>query len=142
MKLSDAISIAVEAHKNQKDKAGMPYILHPMTVMNNVDTEDEKVVAVLHDVVEDTDITLDMLISKGLSKEQAEALFLLTKPEDITYMDYIIRLSKNHIAKRVKIEDLYHNLDFSRLPDDYDTSYIKKKYEKALNYLMSENLNS
>lgn len=109
MDIETALSIAISAHHGQKDKCGDPYILHPLHVMDCVDTEDEKVVAVLHDVVEDTAISLDWLIGKGLNVVQAEALQLLTHEKGVPYKEYIKALSLNKIAKQVKIADLSHN---------------------------------
>ena len=137
MNLQKAISIAIDAHHGQTDKSGTAYILHPLHVMSNMASEDEMVVAVLHDVLEDTIITLEYLKENDLTDIQSEALQLLTKHKGITYMNYIKRLSKNNIARNVKIEDLKHNLDITRLPEWYDSSYIIKKYTKALNFLTS-----
>lgn len=127
MDIETALSIALSAHHGQKDKCGDPYILHPLHVMDCVDTEDEKVVAVLHDVVEDTAISLDWLIGKGLNVVQSEALQLLTHEKDIPYKDYIKTLSQNKVAKNVKVADLMHNMDYVRINKSLSSGADKEK---------------
>lgn len=130
-----AINIAYEAHKNQKDKSGIPYILHPIHLAEQMTTEDECIVAMLHDVVEDTETTLDDL-SKEFSKNIIDALSLLTHDKNVDYKDYIQAISKNSLATKVKIADLNHNLDYTRLPEikEEDKKRIIK-YEEALKIL-------
>lgn len=127
MDIETALSIAISAHHGQKDKCGDPYILHPLHVMDCVDTEDEKVVAVLHDVVEDTAISQDWLIGKGLNVVQAKALLLLTHEKDIPYKDYIKQLSQNIVAKNVKVADLMHNMDYVRISKSLSSGADKEK---------------
>lgn len=115
MNIEDAITIAIEAHKGQVDKCGERYILHPMHVMEQVNTEDEKVCAILHDVVEDTPWTLEQLKEQGLTDVQSEALDLLTHQKGVPYLEYVKNLSTNDIARSVKTEDLKHNLDLTRM---------------------------
>lgn len=113
--LEKAIQIAVNAHFGQKDRAGSPYILHPLRVMNTVTSFDAKVVAILHDVVEDTDVTFDDLINAGIPKHLVITLRLLTHTDNLSYEDYISRLAANPLAVKVKIADLKDNMDLSRL---------------------------
>lgn len=136
MDIETAISIALSAHAGQKDKCGEPYILHPLHVMNSVHTEDERVVAVLHDVVEDTAISLDWLIGKGLNMVQSEALLLLTHEKDIPYKDYIKQLSQNIVAKNVKVADLMHNMDYVRINKSLSSGADEEKImrKQALYY--------
>ena len=135
--LERAIEIAVEAHKGQVDKGGSPYILHPLRVMMSVDLELEKIVGVLHDVVEDSDWTFKALLAEGFSIEVIEALKSVTKEfpnED--YELFIQRAMQNPIGRKVKIADLRDNLDVTRISDitDKDVERINK-YKKALKIL-------
>lgn len=115
--LQRAIEIAVHAHRDQTTKDGQPYVLHPITLMMRVDSEVEKIAAVLHDVVEDTQTTLDDLKSEGFSDEVIAVIDLLTHPEELSYDDYIDRLAANPIARKVKLADLGHNMEITRIPD-------------------------
>ena len=123
-----ALKIATQAHKGQKDKAGKEYIYHPITVAANVETDEEKIVALLHDVIEDTKITLDDLKCYGVGENELTAIELLTKTDDEDY---------NRLARNVKIADLRHNSDLTRLKviTDKDKKRVEK-YKKALTYLM------
>ena len=114
--LEDAIALAVEAHRGQRDKAGQTYILHPLRVMMRLETETERMVAVLHDVVEDSPWTLERLRGLGYPEEVLGALDCLTKREGETYEAFIERLLPNPLARRVKRADLEDNLDVRRLP--------------------------
>lgn len=113
--LEDAISLAVEAHRGQRDKAGRPYILHPLRVMMRLETDEERTVAILHDVVEDTPWTLERLRERGYPAEVLAALDALTKREGETYEDFVERLRPNALARRVKLADLEDNMDVRRL---------------------------
>ena len=113
--LERAISIAVEAHRGQKDRNGAPYILHPLRMMCRVDTETEKIVAVLHDVVEDTDWTFKDLKREGFGDQILKALDCLTKREAENYGDFVRRSASDDLARRVKIADLEDNMDVRRL---------------------------
>lgn len=113
--LDQAISLAVNAHRNQTDKAGQPYILHPLRLMLSMRTEDEQITAVLHDVVEDTDITLQTLQQQGFPEHVIAAVGLLTKQPGDTYEAFIERLSANPLAVRVKLADLADNMNVARL---------------------------
>ena len=138
--LQRAIEIATEAHKGQFDKAGNEYIGHPLRVMEMGKTEDEKIVGMLHDVIEDTDWTFEALEAEGFSKEVIDALRCVTKvSEKENYDDFIDRVRKNPLAVAVKINDLTDNMDIRRLPYLSD-KYIKrlKKYLKAYKRLVGE----
>ena len=130
-----AMIIAYAAHKNQVDKSGVPYIYHPIHVAEQMDTENECIIALLHDVVEDTNVTFKQL-EEVFSKEIIDILKLLTREENIEYDEYIKRIKNNSIACKVKIADLTHNLDKTRL--DFVTEVDVKrneKYKKALQIL-------
>ena len=142
-----AMNIAYEAHHGQKDKTGYPYIAHPLHLADQMTTEDTCVVALLHDVVEDTYLTFEDIEAAGFSKEQLDALKLLTHddiPQNLSleerekiYLDYVRKIKENDIAKVVKIADLKHNSDLSRMlrePDEIDLKRAEK-YKKALDIL-------
>lgn len=142
--LQRAIEIATEAHKGQYDKAGNDYIGHPLRVMEMGKTEEEKIVGVLHDVVEDTEWTFEALAAEGFSQEIIEALRCVTKvSENENYDDFIERVKKNPLAVAVKINDLSDNMDIRRLPylSDKDIKRLKK-YLKAYKKLVGEPLYS
>ena len=138
--LKRAIEIATEAHKGQFDKSGKDYIGHPLRVMEMGNTEEEKIVGILHDVVEDTPWTFEMLEAEGFSPEVIAALKCLTKTsENENYDDFIERVKKNPLAVAVKINDLSDNMDIRRLPylSDKDIKRLKK-YLKAYKKLIGE----
>ncbi|MEI6820535.1 MAG: GTP pyrophosphokinase [Bacteroidota bacterium] len=132
--LEQAIIIAAEAHKKQVDKSGKPYILHPIRVMLNVETKDEMICAVLHDVIEDSKVKPKDLLEKGFTLEIIEAILSVTKnPDDKDYFDFIERAKKNPIGRKVKIADLNDNLDISRIDNPKENDYERmEKYRKAL----------
>ena len=133
-----AINIAYNAHMGQIDKFGIPYIFHPMHLAEQMDSEEECIVAILHDVVEDTEITFDQL-EEDFSETVIEALKLLTHDKSVPYNDYIKNLKNNHIAKKVKLADLKHNSDTSRLEHITQKDIIRlKKYKNALKILLEE----
>lgn len=139
-KLQRAIEIATEAHQGQFDKAGRDYIGHPLRVMEMGKTEEEKIVGVLHDVIEDTDWTFERLAEEGFSDEVIAALRCVTKiSENENYDDFIDRVKKNPLAVAVKINDLTDNMDIRRLPylSDKDVKRLKK-YLKAYKRLTGE----
>ena len=113
--LEHAIALAVTAHAGQLDKAGQPYILHPIRVMLSLENEVDKIVGVLHDVVEDSRYTLDDLLEMGFSQEILVALDHLTKRENESYDDYLSRTLQNSISHRVKRADLLDNMDIRRM---------------------------
>ena len=138
--LQRAIEIATEAHQGQLDKAGRDYIGHPLRVMEMGKTEEEKIVGVLHDVIEDTDWTFDKLAEEGFSQDIISALRCVTKlSENENYDDFIDRVKKNPLAVAVKINDLTDNMDIRRLPylSDKDVKRLKK-YLKAYKRLTGE----
>ena len=113
--LERAIEIAVSAHRGDVDKAGDPYILHPLSLMLQFDDLDEMIVAVLHDTVEDSSLTLGELKKEGFSDAVIAAVDALTKRDGETYEEFISRLSPNPLARQVKLADLEHNMDVRRL---------------------------
>ena len=142
--LKRAIEIATEAHQGQFDKSGKDYIGHPLRVMGMGKTEEEKIVGVLHDVIEDTDWTFEKLAEEGFSQEIISALRCVTKlSENENYDDFIDRVKKNPLAVAVKINDLTDNMDIRRLPylSDKDVKRLKK-YLKAYKRLTGEPLYS
>ena len=133
-----ALELAVEKHKNQTDKAGNSYILHPHHVMENVNSKEGKIVAILHDIIEDTDVTEDYLLKIGLSKRIVDAVVALTRSEDMDYQEYIKNLSSNPLAKEVKLADLEHNMDLKRLPTLEEKDLERnRKYQIAYHYLIN-----
>ena len=115
-RVGKAYKIAVEAHKGQTDKAGADYILHPVTVASNVGADESAmIVALLHDVVEDTNVTLEDL-QDLLTPEEISALKLLTHNDEAPYLDYVRLIGTNSLATKVKMADLQNNMDLSRLP--------------------------
>ena len=137
-KLELAYAIALAAHKGQVDKVGVDYINHPLTVSKNCNTENEKIVALLHDVLEDTLVTKEDLL-QFFDTEIVEAVCLLTHKEEDSYMDYLAKIKANPLAKAVKIQDLKHNMDLSRIPNPTEKDFERNenKYKPALNYLLS-----
>lgn len=131
-----AYKIAFDAHKGQKDRGGKDYILHPLYVAKLVQSEEEKIVALLHDVIEDTDITLDDLRASGFPESVINALDAITKRPGETYSDYLERVVENPIALSVKIADITHNADLSRIPNPTEKDIARTaKYNEALKYL-------
>lgn len=134
--LIKAFCVAYKAHKGQKDKGGKPYILHPLTVALRVKGREEKAVALLHDVIEDTDITISNLMEHGFSKNVVQAIVAITKINGETYEEYLSRVNQNKIAKKVKLADLRHNCDLTRLKEVTNRDIIRvKKYNKAISFL-------
>ena len=113
--LEDAISIAAEAHRGQRDKAGAPYLLHPLRLMLRMDSEAAMAAAVLHDVVEDSGCTLERLRERGFSEEVVEAVACLTHRDGESYEEFVERLKANPLARRVKIADLEDNMNMLRI---------------------------
>jgi (p)ppGpp synthase/HD superfamily hydrolase len=133
-----AMQISFQAHKDQVDKSGIPYIFHPIHLAEQMETEEAVIVALLHDVVEDTDWSINDLKQAGFSKDIIDALLLLTHSAEIEYLDYIgkIKQSSNQYAKIVKIADLKHNSDISRFEHiDEGISKRIEKYTKAISIL-------
>ncbi len=132
----EALKLSFDAHKDQTDKSGMPYVYHPFHLAEQMDTEETVIVALLHDVVEDTDYTIQDIADMGFPQTVIDALELLTHDKGVPYMDYVARIKGNPIASAVKLADLRHNSDVSRL-DILDEKAIErnKKYEKAIRLL-------
>jgi (p)ppGpp synthase/HD superfamily hydrolase len=134
--LEKAIQIAEQAHEGQRDKAGAPYILHPLRVMMKMATEAEQIIAVLHDVVEDTDWTMEQLQQEGYNREILDALDCLARRDGEEYGDFIKRVKQNPLSVKVKVADLEDNLDVSRLKGVTDTDAKRlEKYQQALKML-------
>lgn len=138
--LEKAIAFATQAHAGQTDKAGKPYITHPMRVMDQMDGTEAKIAAILHDVLEDTDHTADDLRDRlGLPDNILEAVLLLTRSPGMDYMDYVRRLADCPLAAAVKRADLQDNMDLTRLPQITEKDKKRcEKYRSALN-LLSKN---
>ena len=130
-----AMEIAYKAHHGQVDKSGVPYIFHPIHLAEQMDTEDECIVALLHDVVEDTKMTFEQL-EKDFSETVIQALKLVTRDKNEDYMQYVEKIKINPIAKKVKLADLHHNSDKTRL-EKMTLIDLKRneKYEKAIKFL-------
>lgn len=134
-----AMKIAFQVHKEQTDKTGVPYIYHPIHLAEQMEDETTICVALLHDVIEDGDITAADLEKEGFREEMIEALKLLTHDEAVPYMEYIKEIRKNPIAKAVKYADLKHNSDLSRLNIiDERAKKRAEKYKKAIELLLGE----
>ncbi len=131
-----ALKLCFEAHKDQVDKAGIPYVFHPFHLAEQMQDENTTVVALLHDVVEDTDYTVQDLKDMGFSSEIVNAVVVMTHKDEIPYMEYIKAIKSNPIATEVKKADLAHNSDLSRL-DIIDDRAVerKEKYKEAINLL-------
>ncbi|MBI3899003.1 MAG: GTP pyrophosphokinase [Gammaproteobacteria bacterium] len=137
--LEAALQLALVAHKGQKDKAGQPYILHPLRLMLKLQHENERIVALLHDVVEDSNISLDDLRRHGFSDDLVAAVDCLSRKSGESYDDFIQRISNSPLAIKVKIEDLKDNLDLTRLDDIHENDLSRlKKYHVALKYLLQQ----
>jgi (p)ppGpp synthase/HD superfamily hydrolase len=128
-----ARAIARQAHAGQTDKAGVPYIEHPAHVAAHVQGDTAKAAAWLHDVVEDTPLTFDDLRATGIEDDVIGALRLLTHDKSVPYLDYVANLKHNDLARAVKLADLSHNSDLTRLPTVTDTDRERvEKYRRAI----------
>ena len=133
-----AYKIAKKAHLGQVDKAGEDYIKHPEKVASFVKTDEEKAVAYLHDVIEDTELTLEDLNKYDFSKEVLEAVDIITKKRGEDYQSYLNSVKKNKLARAVKLADLRHNSDLTRLAKVTEKDIKRKeKYQKAIDFLNS-----
>lgn len=130
--LEEAIALATSAHQGQTDKAGAPYILHPLRVMQRMNSEEAKMVAVLHDVVEDTSVTLEELRALNFSETVVAAVDSLTRRAEESYETFIERVKLNPLARKVKLADLEDNMDLQRLQHitDQDKQWWQR-YAKA-----------
>ena len=133
-----AYEIAKRAHLGQVDKAGEDYIKHPQKVVSFVKSDEEKAVAYLHDVIEDTELTLEDLHEYEFSKEVIEAVDIITKKKGEDYQSYLNSVKKNKLARAVKLADLRHNSDLTRLTKVTEKDIERKeKYQKAIDFLNS-----
>jgi (p)ppGpp synthase/HD superfamily hydrolase len=139
--LETAIGLACRVHLGQRDKAGQAYILHPLRLMLKLPNEDERIAAVLHDVVEDGDVSLDDLRQMGFAAPVVDAIDCLSRRPEETYEQFIGRIALNSLATRVKMEDLKDNMDLTRLGlvEDKDLERIGK-YHRALMYLRERDI--
>lgn len=136
-KTKRAMQIACEAHHGQVDKSGFPYIFHPFHLAEQMDTEEECIVALLHDTVEDTYVTIEQLEKEGFSSNVIQAIKLLTHDKSVDYLEYVTNLKSNPIARKVKLADLRHNSDPARAiknPTERD-KLRQQKYKKAIEIL-------
>ena len=123
-----ALKLCFEAHREQLDKSGIPYVFHPFHLAEQMKDEKTTVVALLHDVVEDTDITLDDIRRMGFDDDVISAIAVMTHAEGVPYMEYVAQIKKNPIARIVKLADLRHNSDITRL--DAVTPRDEKRLKK------------
>lgn len=136
-----ALRLCFEAHKEQTDKTGMPYVFHPFHVAEQMTDEISAVCALLHDVVEDSDYTFEDLAEMGYPQEVIDVLKLLTHDSETPYLDYVKAIAVNPIAKRVKLADLAHNSDLSRMDEGEIDEYAvarTEKYKKAMEILSED----
>lgn len=134
-----AMRICYAAHEGQMDKSGVPYVFHPIHLAEQMETEEEICTALLHDVVEDTKWTLKELEAEGFPTGVLEAVRLLTREKDVPYMAYIERLSGNQIARKVKLADLEHNSDLTRLIEVTERDLRRQeKYFLAKEFLLRQ----
>lgn len=127
-----AMKLAYDAHHGQLDKSGVPYIFHPFHIAEQMNDEYTVCVALLHDIVEDTEVTIEEL-EKIFPPEVTEAVHLLTHNKELPYSEYVLNIRRSPLAVKVKLADIEHNSDFSRLTDasPADIERLRKKYEEA-----------
>ena len=132
-----ALALMFQIHKDMVDKGGMPYVFHPYHLAEDLYDESEVIVALLHDAVEDSELTIKELRGYGFPEDTLKAISLMSRECNTEYIDYIIRLSRNKIARRVKMLDLMHNMDLTRLNQPYDKKTLDRveKYKKAYRIL-------
>ena len=134
-----ALARAEDAHKGQVDKAGVAYIHHPLYVASLVEGKLAKTIALLHDVVEDSAWTLEDLRMEGLPEEVVQSVGILTKNRDESYEEYLMHVKQNPLARQVKLADLQHNSDLSRLANVTDRDRKRaEKYRQAIAFLSEE----
>lgn len=133
-----AKTVAVKAHEGQLDKGGSPYINHPVAVAAALESTEHKIVALLHDVCEDSSVTTTELLTMGFTKRIVNSVSILTKRDNENYEDYLAKVKQDSNAWHVKIADIEHNMDIARIPDpsEKDSKRIEK-YKKALEFLKS-----
>ena len=137
-KTKEAMKLCFEAHKGQTDKSGIPYVFHPFHVAEQMPDENTTIVALLHDVVEDTSFTLQDLRDMGFDQDVLDALALMTHDKNVPYMDYVAKIKDNDIARTVKLADLRHNSDLTRLDEINETALKRVEKYKAAMQLLSE----
>lgn len=131
-----AMKISFDAHKEQVDKSGIPYVFHPFHLAEQMTDEITVAAALLHDVVEDTPITFDYLKEQGVPEKVIDALKLLMHKDVVPYLEYVEKLKDNEIAKQVKLADLKHNSDLTRLNKVDEKALVRvEKYKKAIGIL-------
>jgi (p)ppGpp synthase/HD superfamily hydrolase len=141
--LEKALEIALQAHRGQKDRYGEPYILHPLRIMARVHTKDQKIVALLHDVVEDSAWTIEQLRQEGFSSGILEAVQALTKNPGEDYMNYIRRTAVTYLSRAIKMADLEDNMDLTRCPQMESKDLTRmNRYLTAWNYLKNIHVDS
>ena len=140
-KVKKAALIAYNAHKDQSDKGGYPYIMHPIHIAEQMETEDETIAALLHDVIEDTDIGFDYLKKEGFSDTVIKCLKILTKDPNEDYMDYIRKIKKTGgIALKIKKADMAHNMIAERISKKIQSDESRmEKYRAAFDILNGQN---
>lgn len=121
-----ALKFILEAHKGQTDKSGMPYFLHPIMVATEMSDGESATVALLHDVIEDTEYTAQDLLDMGFSQSVVDCVVLLTHQSGVSYSDYILQIKQNPIARKVKLADLKHNMDNARFDGEVPEYFLKK----------------
>lgn len=138
--LEDAITLAVRAHQGQVDRAGQPYILHPLRVMFRLEGELEQIVGILHDVVEDSDFTFDDLRRLGYSEEVITALDGVTRREDESYEEFVDRSQAHPVSRQVKLADLEDNMDLRRIVGEISEKDVARmrRYQRAWRQLQSQ----
>lgn len=136
-----AMKLMYEKHKDQVDKSGLPYVNHPLHVAEQMNDEYTTTVGLLHDIVEDTDMTFEQLKEEGFPNEVIDALMLLTHDPNVDYYDYVKEIGTNPIARAVKIKDLEHNMDLTRLNNitQWDIDRVAK-YKRCHDYLTNLDL--
>ncbi len=131
-----AINLMFEKHKDQRDKSGLPYVFHPWHVAESMEDEITTCTALLHDVIEDTDTTIDEIRDLGFPEEVLGALQLLTHDKSVDYMDYVEKISTDPVASKVKLSDLKHNSDMTRLLKPEAKDYARlEKYKRCIDFL-------
>ena len=131
-----AMQIAIKVHNGQVDKGGNDYINHPIRVSENCSLDDDKIVALLHDTIEDGDITAEYLIMQGFPHDIVDAVLSVSRNKDEGYFDFILRCKANPIGRRVKIADLKDNMDITRLNELTEKDIERlKKYHKSYKIL-------
>ena len=139
--LEQAISLAAKQHEGQVDKANAPYILHPLRVMLNVPTIEHKIVAVLHDILEDTETTIEDLYQFGFQEHIIDAIVALTKKQGETRLEAAQRARLNPIARVVKLADINDNMDLSRIQSPTVKDFERlKEYQQVRDLLLLQNV--